>query len=236
MTQPLELTWEQFTNDVVLVLESQPLSCLANFDGAGLNYAARLMHAALGMATEVPELIEAYKNGDGVNAMEELGDIYWYAALALHLAPHGSIRESLNTSMTWGNRYPSLLNEYQDKGRVDFLITNLNIHKDLLTDLCKSGFFYGVWANPDHAKNSHSLTTTLATLAVIINNAAELAYATVKLTGTGEQYLLPSGKINQPFLLGRIAAKLEKRYPAGHFEAMSAAVRDLQAERKELEA
>lgn len=236
MTQPLELTWEQFTDDVVLVLEAQPLSCLANFDGAGLNYAARLMHAALGMATEVPELIEAYKNGDGVNAMEELGDIYWYAALALHLAPHGSIRESLNNKMQYGDRFPGVLHEYHSKGRVDFLVTNLNIHKDMLTDLCKSGFFYGIWSNPEHPKNSHSLVTTLATLSVIMNNAAELAYATVMLTNTGKQYLLESGKINQPFLLGRIAAKLQSRYPAGHFEAMSAAVRDLAAERKELEA
>jgi NTP pyrophosphatase (non-canonical NTP hydrolase) len=52
--------------------------------------AARLMHGAIGMATEVGELQDAIKKLfiygkelDGVNVMEECGDVLWYIALAL---------------------------------------------------------------------------------------------------------------------------------------------------------
>lgn len=54
---------------------------------------ARLMHAALGACTEVGELQDAIKKNliygkpfDGVNVMEECGDVLWYLALALDAA------------------------------------------------------------------------------------------------------------------------------------------------------
>lgn len=42
----------------------------------------RLLHAALGISTEVAELFESLENNDLKNTKEELGDIFWYVALA----------------------------------------------------------------------------------------------------------------------------------------------------------
>jgi NTP pyrophosphatase (non-canonical NTP hydrolase) len=40
----------------------------------------RMLHAAIGFATEAIELLN---HTDKLNALEELGDLYWYAAIAL---------------------------------------------------------------------------------------------------------------------------------------------------------
>jgi len=42
----------------------------------------RMLHAGLGMTTEIVELFEALETDDGVNKNEELGDLYWYIAIA----------------------------------------------------------------------------------------------------------------------------------------------------------
>jgi NTP pyrophosphatase (non-canonical NTP hydrolase) len=49
----------------------------------------RLLHAAMGMCTETGELMDALKKHmfygkplDGVNLSEELGDLFWYIAIA----------------------------------------------------------------------------------------------------------------------------------------------------------
>jgi hypothetical protein len=39
----------------------------------------RLLHAALGIVTEI---MEYFDNEDEINAKEELGDVYWYVAIA----------------------------------------------------------------------------------------------------------------------------------------------------------
>lgn len=241
--QLLELSWEDFTSQVVLVLEAQPLQHI--YGEEGLNYASRLMHASLGIATEVPELIEAWEKGDGINAMEELGDIFWYVALALYLAPKGSIRESLINRLSL-HSLPNISHDfhrprYVHQDRIDWLIGNLKLHATMLADASKSGFFYGIWANPSHVKHEQHLTTTMASIATVVSNAAELAvfaaeYADESQFASARGYLLEGSKINLPRLLGRIASKLESRYPAGHFEALKAVSRDLDAERKELEA
>ena len=51
----------------------------------------RLLHAAMGMQTESAELTDMLKrnffygyNIDRVNALEELGDMLWYVAIAIH--------------------------------------------------------------------------------------------------------------------------------------------------------
>jgi len=48
----------------------------------------RLVHAQMGLATELGEYVEAINRGadqiDWANVIEELGDICWYAALACH--------------------------------------------------------------------------------------------------------------------------------------------------------
>jgi len=42
----------------------------------------RMLHAGLGMTTEVAELFESLENDDDVNKKEELGDLFWYIAVA----------------------------------------------------------------------------------------------------------------------------------------------------------
>ena len=55
-----------------------------SIDALGLrpHNAARLVHAALGLTTEVLELLEAIKKNDHQSQIEELGDIAWFAAIA----------------------------------------------------------------------------------------------------------------------------------------------------------
>ena len=49
------------------------------------NRLGRLLHAAIGMVTEIGELEEQAAAGghDRVNVIEEIGDIYWYVNLAI---------------------------------------------------------------------------------------------------------------------------------------------------------
>ena len=55
----------------------------------GSDEASRLMHAAMGMVTESGEFMDAFKKLtiygkviDKTNLVEEIGDIFWYCALA----------------------------------------------------------------------------------------------------------------------------------------------------------
>ena len=52
----------------------------------GLGLSDRIVHAIIGLNTEVTEIVEAYTKNDRfhidyVNVAEELGDMYWYLAL-----------------------------------------------------------------------------------------------------------------------------------------------------------
>jgi NTP pyrophosphatase (non-canonical NTP hydrolase) len=41
-----------------------------------------ILHAAIGLATEIDELLDNYENEmDPINLLEEVGDIYWYLAI-----------------------------------------------------------------------------------------------------------------------------------------------------------
>lgn len=54
----------------------------AEFDTNESAYHARLTHCLIGLLTELPEYEHSYP---GVNRLEELGDICYYAALGLHI-------------------------------------------------------------------------------------------------------------------------------------------------------
>jgi len=72
--------------------------------GVGFTRDERLLHAAIGMVTEVGELLDAIKKHifygkqlDRVNMQEEIGDLCWYVALAsdvLNITPEAVIRGS----------------------------------------------------------------------------------------------------------------------------------------------
>lgn len=46
----------------------------------------RMLHAGLGMTTEIAELFESLECDDTVNKKEELGDLFWYVAIAFDAA------------------------------------------------------------------------------------------------------------------------------------------------------
>lgn len=52
--------------------------------GGRLNnkHVVRLLHAGLGMATEASELFKAIYKQDIINVREEIGDLFWYIAIA----------------------------------------------------------------------------------------------------------------------------------------------------------
>lgn len=73
----------------------------------------RLLHALIGIATESTELIEAIltsftlnKPIDQVNVLEEMGDIFWYSAIAID-ATNGNWDQILETNIAkLKHRYP----------------------------------------------------------------------------------------------------------------------------------
>lgn len=55
----------------------------SSHDGVLGTTAVRLLHSALGMSTEISELVGALRKGDPVNIVEELGDVMWYWAVGM---------------------------------------------------------------------------------------------------------------------------------------------------------
>lgn len=84
----------------------------------------RLLHAAMGMATEAAELIDMLKKHlfygkplDMVNAAEEVGDELWYVGLAVDV-----MRTTMNEVMTMNNkklrlRFPEKFTEFDAENR-----------------------------------------------------------------------------------------------------------------------
>lgn len=68
----------QFLDGIAETLEDGELAIIGRTK-------VRLIHAAMGMASEINELIEAT---DSVNLLEELGDVMWYWAVAVHALGH----------------------------------------------------------------------------------------------------------------------------------------------------
>jgi len=56
---------------------------LASFPGITGELKMRLLHSALGMMTEIVELQAALRKCDWVNVAEEVGDVFWYWAVAM---------------------------------------------------------------------------------------------------------------------------------------------------------
>lgn len=231
------LSWKDYTEQVVLVLESQPLL----IEGVPLewNRAARIQHAVLGMATEVPELLAALKARDNINAIEELGDILWYAALAYHLLPANSVDMTMVNRLggqTIKARSPSI-------ERHQWLLDNLTLHGYELANLAKSGFFYKEWTRADYENGLGHHAAVMGNLACVVSHSIELVAFLLGYMSSrdqlGVEYLITYDDGSCTVDLGKVcalnASKLEKRYPAGHFESLKAMSRNLEAEREALE-
>lgn len=161
---------------------------------------ARLLHAAVGLCTEVGELQKAAGADrlDGVNIMEECGDLYWYCALALD---------------AMGVPFPEKNAESEDDLTTWSLIFNalrLGEHVGDLQDLLKKHLIYG---KP-----------------LLRGDVEVVVYGILR----DIQDVLRCVRYTPEQAMERNIETLRKRFPEG-FTEEKALVRDLGAERKELE-
>ncbi len=93
----------------------------------------RLLHAAMGLATEAGEFVDALKKHifygkvlDGVNLMEELGDVSWYERIALDAIETGFLSMVLRNVAKLKARFPEKFTEAAAINR------NLDIERAIL--------------------------------------------------------------------------------------------------------
>lgn len=166
----------------------------------------RMLHAIVGISTEMGEIAEAYeKSGNGavpldyVNLAEEVGDAYWYTAVLFDELGIVRVEENLNHLVTYSpERIP----------------TNLfSISADML-DKTKKTMFYGKEFNVEDLYE------------LIVRFYAQL---TKYVEGLSSEIDVTKEKIWTINL-----NKLKIRYPE-KFNLNDAEVRDLETERIELE-
>jgi hypothetical protein len=108
----------------------------------------RLWHAGMGMVTETSELFVAIENMDLLNIQEELGDIFWYIAIAYDSL--NCILEEEEDSL----RSPFVPIRYWWSGTDDYKMEHMlmkNVGK--YTDVIKKHIYYGDDLNVDTILN-----------------------------------------------------------------------------------
>lgn len=180
-----------------------------------------LVHAALGLATEVLELRVAFDNEptEGVpkdNAIEEIGDILWYCALALR-----SIQSGLADGELEGRDWPTA-----SPHTSDFLEDNLS-HvtscAESAIDTIKRHRFYGVgWE------------ATCVRLCTYIGGLLVALAGLMSLMDDREEAEEPT-PVNLCTAATKNIAKLRVRFP-GKFQEHRAIDRDVEAEMKAMKA
>ena len=107
--------------------------------------AKELLHSALGMSSELPELAKAIENNDKVNTKEEIGDIGWYNTLAqLQMAP--VLLQVIGETYFWYSSIEDYENGlYSEKEEVPYNVpfTVLSNAIGEFVDLIKKQTFYG---------------------------------------------------------------------------------------------
>ena len=115
------MTFEEF---VPLAIKTESKNRPLSLDIIDLGLTDRILHAFIGIATEIDEYNEAIRNNDKVNALEELGDMLWYLAI-------------LKSEIDFKDFYFDLADK-------NFDLTGL--------DLCKKTMFYGKELDLDKIK------------------------------------------------------------------------------------
>lgn len=170
----------------------------------------RLLHATIGICTEVGELFEFLEKEalDFTNLKEEVGDAFWYCGIAVD-----ELKLDLGQMVKTGSNDLPLMGglSVADK-RAQFLQVLIAATKDssVLLDLLKKSAFYG---KPlDHGKFAETLSRFVSAMMT----------------------LLALGGFTVEAAMDVNIAKLRKRYGQKFTEA-AAITRDLEAERKILE-
>lgn len=76
----------EFKDYVSLAVRTESSDMKLIRERLGSDNVIRMLHAALGMTTEIAEFFESLENDDVVNKKEELGDMFWYIAVAFDAA------------------------------------------------------------------------------------------------------------------------------------------------------
>ncbi len=205
-------------------LGTTPGEAIEDFVGLGdgfdfmepIGATGNLLHAAMGLVTEVGEMLQGsafrlVEDFDRVNAIEELGDLEFYASLARQaigvtrdeVVIGASIFEFAD-SLTMPKNDAEMLSGYVDG------VKYLAIHTSELLDMVKKNLFY---ARPI------SIEKAIRVMAMI----AFYLEMTTKILG-----------VERATVIERNVAKLKKRYGSA-FSADKANNRDLDSERVALE-
>ena len=116
----------------------------------------RLLHAAMGLSTEIGELVLGHKQDSGrQNIIEEIGDCYWYLALAYDAIGVDSTKRDMGDNM-----------EYIELNIEDIFHELTQVSSDLL-DILKKSIFYGRELDEEKILfNLIALETLLGSLAI----------------------------------------------------------------------
>lgn len=163
-------------------------------------------HAILGIATEIHELQNAT---DEVNAIEELGDLYFYLE---------ALRQVIQD-------FRGPVDDFDVVPGLDYLV---KLSESLGT---KQTIAVTVNTLLDDAKRWVGYGKTPKSLPEVLRTCTEV----VLFTGARCEHLPPGAYSHQKVLRANMA-KLLKRYPGGEFSAFHAVVRDVEAERGVLQA
>lgn len=167
----------------------------------------RLLHSAIGLNSELAELIDAIKKDqiDWVNVAEEAGDCYWYASVAI--SEMGINPEEIMYDDMSEHKIDLLVKDYES---VEQTVAGIGWAAGHLNDCLKKAVFYG------KPLDSVKVTAALGALTFALSGVCYVSDTT-------------PGVVRE-----RNIAKLKVRY-AGKFTAAEASERDLETERKALE-
>jgi hypothetical protein len=75
-----------FKEYIGLAIKTESCDINEIYDRLGNENLVRMLHASLGMVTEVTEFFESLDKCDSINIKEEIGDLFWYIAVSFHAA------------------------------------------------------------------------------------------------------------------------------------------------------
>jgi hypothetical protein len=167
----------------------------------------RLIHAALGLSSDLDELIAAV---DLANAIEESGDEFWFTAIACE-ALEINIQDAIEWSSNprhWirpsGRRYPDTRAQFEEEMRAAVAAFASDV---------KAMVFYGKHADKDGTRLTAKMKGALFTFVHLLGNYCQV-------------YL----GVSPSAVMAANIAKLQARYP-GKFSAEAALNRDTDAEK-----
>lgn len=209
---------KKFVNDAILTESDDFLSIHQRMQP---KRHIRLIHASVGISTEITELIQCLQKSkfDKVNFMEENADILWYVAIACHELnlDFEQLVQSAHRAINVTEKNNNLIYKFKKtillKSELQKRLNDIIVHSGTCLDIMKKTIFYSNKVF-DETRYVENLTEVL-----------RLVTSMLLLIGYDTEYACE-----------RVIHKLQKvRYKMGKFTAEEAIERDLEQERKSLE-